>query len=58
MKVAGTGSHFLSECTLWGEGLAWCYHWLQFRSQSRRSEKQFFHKTELIPCQGTLIIKL
>lgn len=20
MKVAGTGSHFLSECTLWGEG--------------------------------------
>lgn len=60
VKVAGTDRHLLSECLLWGEGLAlglafgWTPHLL---ITGQRCDFFFFHKAEPIPRQGTLIIK-
>lgn len=60
VKVAGTGRRLLSECLLWGEGLALglAFGWTpDLLITGQRCDFFFSHKAEPIPCQGTLIIK-
>lgn len=59
VKVAGTGRRLLSECLLWGEGLALglAFGWTPDLLITGQRCDFFSHKAEPIPCQGTLIIK-